>query len=58
MSIESMEILFRQKERKHIIKTLESLMKFRTNTPQRVQHRLALEVMIGKLKEELIKGEK
>lgn len=58
MSIESMEILFRQKERKHIIKTLEGLMKFRVNTPQRVQHRLALEVMIDKLKEELIKGEK
>lgn len=58
MSIESMEVLFRQKERKYIIKTLEGLMKFRTNTPQRIQHRLALEVMIGKLKEELIKGEK
>lgn len=57
MSIESMEVLFRQKERKHIIKTLEGLKQFRANTPQKVQHRLALEVMIGKLKEELIKGE-
>lgn len=58
MSIESMEVLFRQRERKHIIKTLEGMMKFRVNTPLRVQHRLALEAMIGKLKEELIKGEK
>lgn len=58
MSIESMEVLFRQKERKHIIETLEGLMKFRADTAQKVQHRLALEVMIGKLKEELIKGEK
>lgn len=58
MSIESMEVLFRQKERKHIIKTLEGLMKFRADTAQKVHHRLALEVMIGRLKEELIKGEK
>jgi len=58
MSIESMEVLFRQRERKHIMKTLESLMNFRANTPQKVHHRLALEVMIGRLKEELIKGEK
>lgn len=58
MSIESLETLYRQKERKLIIKELENLKKFRRDTPQRVQHYLALEVMIDKLKSALIKGEK
>lgn len=40
-----------------IMKLLESLKDFETYTPQRVEHMLALEVMITKLRTTLTKGE-
>jgi hypothetical protein len=46
-----------REERERIIKLLEGLKNFDLTSPQRIEHRMALEVMLNKLKEELIKGE-
>lgn len=43
-------------EQERIIKLLEGLKNFDLTSPQRIEHRMALEVMLNKLKEELIKG--
>ena len=47
-------LLGRKEERERIIKLLDGLMDFETDTQRRIDHKLALQV----LKDALIKGEK